>query len=356
MTQRHGADVYSADGSRQKLLDFSSTVAELEPPSGWKAGLSRALGGLRHYPQPYSAGLCSALEKELGLPAGSVLVGSGSSECMEWIAQSLKGAKVLLEAPCFGEYALLLSRHGARLRELGADEPWAPEWARLRPALVGAASFWIASPSNPSGLVMGPGEFEEQLAYCRGRGILMVLDEALQAQALEPVGDKYLRLAVAKPGCLVLRSLSKGLALPGLRLGFVAGHPREVAKLGRFLNPWSVSSLAQDCGLWLVRQERRLAAARRKVLAARKLDLLARLERLPRHGIMPRISDTGFFLARLLGRLDDSRVLAARLRAKGMLIRSCASYGGWGLGHIRLNPRSPAENARLARGLREALA
>ncbi len=355
MNRTHGADIYSPQGLPQPLLDFSSTVVPLDPPAGWRRRLAAGLSSLRLYPQPYAAGLSARLERELGLRAGSLLVGSGSSECLEWIAQSLRGGRALLESPCFGEYEPWLVRHGVKVRELGADEPYAPEWPRLSKAARRAHSLWIANPSNPTGLCLTKAEFKEQLAFCREHGILLVLDEALRSQALPPMDESFLRLAVEKPGCLVVRSLGKGLGLPGLRLGYVAGHPAQTAKLGAYLNPWNLGSLAQSAGHWLFEQERRLAARRAAALKRAKQDLLDRIKRLLSGRLRPLPSDCGFFLARLLGPWDDSRQVAARLKARGLLVRSCASYGGWGQGYLRLNPRSPRDNARLVAGLRRVL-
>jgi threonine-phosphate decarboxylase len=353
MLQSHGADIYRRDGSRAKLIDFSSTVVEVPPPMGWQARLGRELKGLRHYPQPYATGLAAHIEKALRLAPGSVMACNGSSEALGWIAQSLRGKRVVLEAPCFGDYAVWLGRYGARVREIGADEPWSPEWPRLAEAVEAAQSFWTANPANPSGLEMTLAEFKERLDFCRDRGILLVLDEALLAQSLKFKGEQLLRLCLSRPGALVVRSLSKGLGLPGLRLGYVAGHPAEIAKLGRFQDPWTVSSLAQSAGPWIFDQERRHGATRLDTLIAWKADLLGRLGKIPAHSLLIRQSDTGFFLCRLLGRMDDSRRLASRLAAQGILLRSCASYGGWGTGYVRLNPRSPLENARLERALKK---
>ena len=345
--QKHGANSYHKDGRTADMLDFSSTVVAVPPPGDWKRKLSANLETLRFYPQPYAQGLAITLEKRLGLPEGSVLVGNGSSECLSWIAQSLRGKRVLLETPCFGEYAVWLSRHGALLREIGADEPWSPEWKRLQKFVAKAHSFWLADPANPSGLKMTAGELRERAQYCRKRKILLVLDEALRAQALKDPGSSSLKFTVKQPGMLLVRSLSKGLGLPGLRLGYVVGHPKEIAKLGAFVDPWNVSSLAQAAGAWIFDEERRLAASRRRTLGSWKKDLLTRMETLPSGVMKARESDTGFFLVRLLGEVDDSRKLVTAMTKRGMLLRSCSSYGGWGTGNLRLNPRSPRDNARL---------
>jgi threonine-phosphate decarboxylase len=350
--QKHGADSYLEDGRSSGALDFSSTVVAVPPPLDWKKKLSSRLESLRLYPQPYAHGLTRYLEKRLGLPAGSVLVGNGSSEVLGWIAQSLRGKRVLLEAPCFGEYAVWLSRHQALIREIGADEPWSPEWQRLKKFVAKSQSFWLADPANPSGLKMTPEELRERAQFCRKRNVLLVLDEAIRAQALKDPGDLGLKLATRQPGMLLVRSLSKGLGLPGLRLGYVAGHPKEIARLGAFVDPWNVSSLAQAAGAWIFDEERRLAASRRKTLQAWKKDLLARMDTLPSGVMKARESDTGFFLVRLLGKFDDSRRLVTAMAKRGMLLRSCASYGGWGTGNLRLNPRAPRDNARLLAALK----
>jgi threonine-phosphate decarboxylase len=356
MTQRHGADVYLSDGRESGLLDFSSSVVEVPPPAAWKPTFSRALESLRRYPQPYAAGLAQRIERSLKLPQGSVLITLGSSEGLSWIAQSLRGKRVLLESPCFGEYESWLSRAGARVREIGADEPYSPDWERLSKALQEAQAFWCANPSNPSGLELSRAEFRQRLNYCRERGILFVFDEALLAQSLNSLGDEFLHACASRPGAIVARSLSKGLGLPGLRLGYLAGHPKEIAKLGGLADPWTIGSLSQAVGAWVFDTERRLLDARREALQSWKLDLLKRLSTLPKQSLWPRPSDTGFFLCRLLGKLDDSSRLAGLLRKRGMLVRSCASYGGWGSGHIRLNPRAPKDNARLVKALQAVYA
>ena len=85
---------------------------------------------------------------------------------------------------------------------------------------------------------MSRDELRQRIEFCHQNQVLLVLDEAIRAQALKDPGELGLRAALKRPGMLVVRSLSKGLGLPGLRLGYVAGHPLEIAKLGRFVDPW----------------------------------------------------------------------------------------------------------------------
>jgi threonine-phosphate decarboxylase len=44
------------------------------------------------------------------------------------------------------------------------------------------------------------------------------------------------------PYVIVLRSLTKYFALPGLRLGYLLGETRRVAQLVAYQEPWSVNA------------------------------------------------------------------------------------------------------------------
>jgi histidinol-phosphate/aromatic aminotransferase/cobyric acid decarboxylase-like protein len=350
----HGADVYDAQGRPRRVLDFSSTVLSLETPAAWKVRARQALARLRHYPQPRSRGLAAAIEGQLGLPEGSVLVSNGSSEALEWLARAASGQAVLLEGPFFGEYLPMLQAAGAKPGRVQLKQaplrPWIAPLLGQKPWKGGWA--WVADPANPSGLCLEPERLLALVQAARRNKVRLVLDEALDAQSLEPRLD-LAKLAAAQPGLFVVRSLSKGLGLPGLRLGYVVAHPQEIGRLLPFTRPWSVSSLAQGIGAWVLKQERRLAASRRRELARRKRDLETRLHE---QGLNPESSDTGYLLLKLPPQGPDAQALAARLESHGLLVRSCHTYGPWGRRVLRLNPRLPRENARLVRALGKALA
>ena len=349
----HGADIYGPDGRRRKLLDFSSTVASQAPPAGWLVQAHRSLGLLSAYPQPRAEGLAAGIEQRLGLPEGSVLIGNGSSECLEWLARAAAGAKVLLEGPFFGEYLPLLQSAGAQstgvsaaiqparaaLLDVLGQKAWKGNWA------------WTADPANPSGLSLEEEALALLVETARRRKVRLVVDEALAPQHLGQPRMDLARLAASRQGLFLVRSLSKGLGLPGLRLGYLVAHPAEIARLMPFTRPWNVNSLAQGMGLWAFDTERRLLPARRRELARRKADLWRRLLTLRDAGLLALPSDTGSFLLQLPKRGPDARALAAKLDAKGILVRPCASFGKWGRFTLRLNPRSGPDNTRLVRAL-----
>ncbi len=347
----HGADIYDETGRPRRLLDLSSTVPSVDPPADWSSRARLALGGLRHYPQPRSSGLAGALETKLGLAEGSILVSNGSSEALEWLARAASGDRVLLEGPFFGEYLPMLQAAGARPGRAQLKQaplrPWLAPLFGKRPWRGGWA--WVADPANPSGLCLEPRLLLDLVKEARRHKVRLVLDEALTAQALSQRLD-LAALAAAEPGLFLVRSLSKGLGLPGLRLGYVVAHPSEIIRLLPFTRPWSVNSLAQALGVWAFDKERGLGSARRQALARRKADLCARLVRL---GFEPMSSDTGYFLLPLPKKGQEAVTLAAQMEARGLLVRSCHTYGPWGRRMLRLNPLEPRANRRFAAALAE---
>lgn len=339
----HGGDTYDTGGRLSGFLDFSTT-AQPASPRGWRSRASAALRVLPHYPQPYSSGLSAFIEKQYGLPRGSVLAGNGTSDCMSWAAAwpapgGRKKVAAVLERPCFSEYEKVLEGAGVPVR------PTLPRGTRLH-------SFWAANPATPTGLIR-PASFWAAVQVRLAReapGALFVLDESLAAQSLRPF-DSFLKQACRRPDCVVLRSPAKALGLPGLRLGFMAGHPRTLALLSKSRQPWSVNGLAQALGPWMVSRECESRESFQRERSRATQDLRRRLRESPLLGtwLKPLDSSCGFFLCQLRG--ITGLGLARRLRAQGLLVRPCASFGAWGREFIRLNARKPLENARLVKAL-----
>jgi len=344
----HGGNIYDRSGQPLKgLRDFSTTVCGRVP--GLAARLKAAQPRLAAYPQPYSQALAGCLAQAHGLPQGAVLATHGSSEGLALVSRALSGP-VALEDPCFPEYARLLKRQGRCITRVVAERPGhRPALKHLLQAIPKAGSLWLANPSSPAGQVLPLPSLMALWAACQARQSCLVLDESLEAQALDPL-PSLLGSAWQRPGLLVLRSITKGLGLPGLRLGLVTGHAGLLSLLAQQQDPWTVDSMTQALGPWLAQQSLAQAPCRRLALRQAKAGLLEQLLGLKALGYQPLGSCTGYFLLRLPQGCKASR-LSQKLLEHGFLVRDCASFGDWGQGYLRLNPQSKASNRALARVL-----
>jgi N-succinyldiaminopimelate aminotransferase len=107
-----------------------------------------------------------------------------------------------------------------------------PDLDALDPALLArTVAMFLATPSNPQGAVADRGYLDRVTALARRYGFLLFCDEcyseiytkAEPSGALEAAGDNF-------ENVILFQSLSKRSNLPGLRIGFVIGDRRFIAK------------------------------------------------------------------------------------------------------------------------------
>lgn len=187
----------------------------------------------------------------------AILPVAGAQAAIQMIPRlSLPGlARVL--GPTYNEHAGALRTSGWSVEEVSTPE-----------ALVGADLAVVVNPNNPDGRVLGT----DALHALAGRVGRLVVDESF-ADATPDASSAHGAIA---PGILVLRSFGKFYGLAGLRLGFVLGSARDIARLAEMAGPWPVSGAAIEVGAvaladhaWAQRARDRLAGE------AGRLDALA---------------------------------------------------------------------------------
>jgi histidinol-phosphate/aromatic aminotransferase/cobyric acid decarboxylase-like protein len=344
--QPHGGDIYSALGMPRAYSDFSTTVCGHLP--GLAARVQAVLPRLKAYPQPYAAGLAMQLAQLHGLPGDCLLATHGSSEALRLAFEALPGP-VALEWPCFPELPRLSGRLKHATCQVAGAKGQPPSLAQLKQAVPCKGSLWLANPSSPWGRLLPKTGLLSLAKKCAQKGSVLVLDESLKAQVLGPY-DSLLGLAHKTPGLLVLGSVTKALGLPGLRLGWVAGQPSLIQALRARMDPWNVDGLAQALGVHLARQAQDRTRVQQQALGRAKADLLACLKPLIKLGLKPQLSCTGYFLVQLPPKISSQNA-ADQLKAQGILVRACDSFGPWASHTLRLNPQTPKANRGLALAL-----
>ncbi|MEP7222952.1 MAG: aminotransferase class I/II-fold pyridoxal phosphate-dependent enzyme [Novosphingobium sp.] len=106
----------------------------------------------------------------------------------------------------------------------------------------------IASPANPTGTIIAPGELARIAALCTQRGIRVISDEIYHGLSY---GAPAASMLQHMPGALVVNSFSKYFSMAGWRLGWLVVPPDLIpaarARMGNlFLTP---PALAQHAGL-----------------------------------------------------------------------------------------------------------
>ena len=215
-------------------------------------------------------------------------------------------ASVAILGPTYGEYARSFEAGGSRLVEVSTLD-----------ALADAPCAILCNPNNPDGRRFDADGLLE-LARKRTRNGLLVVDESFA----DLEGDS-LSLAPHLPqeGLLVLRSLSKGYGLGGVRLGFALADPELVASIRAALGPWPISGPAIEIGTSaLADRAWREAAKQRLALDVTRLDGMLRESGM---------TVTGGTLLFRLAEHPDAATLFRRLGEAGILVRSFDYRPDW---------------------------
>ncbi len=324
---------------REDVIDFSVNTNPLGPPPGALDAL-RGLDPSR-YPDPECRELRVALARLHGVEPEWILPGNGSSELIYLAAQAFlaSGVCAVVQGPTYGEYARAARGVGAQVVECRASEAssFSPDIGRLVETIQRqrAVLLFLCNPNNPTGVLLDRATLDAILAACPAT--LLVLDEAYLSLAAGATPSAASLVGDSRP--LVLRSLTKDMALAGLRLGYAVGHPDLLAPLRALQPPWSVNAAAQAAGLAALRDPAWLEAARAEIERGRRvLD-----EGLRQLGWRVYPSAANFLLVSVAP-AQASEVRRALLE-HGCCVRDCSSFGL--PQHIRIGVRTEAECWRL---------
>ena len=145
---------------------------------------------------------------------------------------------------------------------------------------------------------------------------------------------------------LVIRSLTKFFALPGLRLGFGTACEHDIKKMEGHKDCWNVNSLAQVAGTAAltdgeyIRESRRLCEAERVYMKTRLQEITE---------VHVTGGSVNFILIQLLRPYHTAEKAADYCKRHGILIRNCRNYRGLNGEFIRLAVRDRITNNHVIR-------
>jgi threonine-phosphate decarboxylase len=354
----HGGNIYA--GARQtgrspgRLLDFSASINPLGPS---RRALRAIISGLRfaaHYPDPQCVELRQALARRHGLRAEQLLIGNGSSELIVLLPRSLSISRGLVIGPTFSEYARAIALRGGNAMALQADrnERYRPPLKEaidiLRRPSAAIDAVFLCNPNSPTGQAVDPNEVSALVDAANRRQAWAIIDETFVEYCEE---RSVMSRLGASARMIVLRSFTKFYALPGLRIGYAAGHDDVIRRIAALQPPWSVNTPAQHAALASL-QDAPYARRSRSVMERERPRLVNALTAIPGVTVYP--SAANFLLVELPAGSPPGEIIH-RLREKSILVRDCSSVPGITVGTIRIAVRSTQENQRLLRALHRAI-
>ncbi|MCR4922090.1 MAG: histidinol-phosphate aminotransferase family protein [Bacteroidaceae bacterium] len=343
MLNGHGDDIFRYDDIR---INFSSNVYAHFDHRALYAYLATRMDCLAHYPEPSPERLERMLAEVYGTDAREVMVTAGATEAIYLTAQAYRRSRSAILQPTFSEYADACRIHEHRISNVflhnashSREDAWTPQ---------GCEMVWTCCPDNPTGRVWPKDELLRLVA--ENPSTLFVVDASYAPYTEAPLISP--RSAVEMPNLLILRSMTKEFAIPGLRLGYMIGRTEVLEPMRRMRMPWSVNQPAQDAGAWLLahRDAYRLPLGEMMRERQRMSQALARLGIVE---VWP--SDSHILLCRL--RIGDAAHLKDYLATEhGLLIRDASNFEGLDASYFRIAVQTPAEDDELIKGINEWMA
>ncbi|QHI97042.1 aminotransferase class I/II-fold pyridoxal phosphate-dependent enzyme [Xylophilus rhododendri] len=316
------------DASGPAPFDFSTNANACGPCPSALSAVMRA--DPRAYPDPAYQALRHDLAAHHGVDVARIVPAASASEAiLRLTARAVQRGirRAVLPGYAYGDY-----RHAA--------EAWGLE-VQLRGADTAHALAWACDPSSPLGLSDTPGESDG--------AALRVVDRAYAPLRLEgpdpwagPSADRFWQLWTP----------NKALGMTGIRAAYLVAPPGaqdEAAALDRLAPSWPIGSHGVAMlDAWCRADTQAWLADSLETLRGWKLAQLNLCEDLGWH-CLPSVAN--FFAVRLPESTPSD--LPARLRALGVQVRDCASFGL--PGHLRLGVLPPPAQRALADAVARSL-
>lgn len=348
---KHGGDVYGAMRDLglplSALIDYSANINPLVDAAWIKALLEPYWEQVLHYPDPENVALTMAIANRFGVSPELVVLGNGATPLIHQLVETIKPDRARLCAPTFGEYGKALERSRVPVDYAYCDvETLQVDCAALAdiPLARGERGMvFLCNPNNPTGQLTPVAEVIELLSKLP-KNCYLIVDEAFIEFTAAGEANSMVAYLASYSNLVILRSATKFLGMPGLRLGYLlAGDPVLASALKDALPIWQVNVLA--AGLYM--EGMKLRDLRRRTVDFVVLERQHLREALVARGFSVWPSESNYFMVRPPAGMD----LGALLYQQGILVRCCDNYAGLPKGLYRLAVKTSEDRAKLVMAL-----
>jgi len=208
------------------------------PPSPMVLDALAAVGPeqLRRYPDPSGTMFRRAAAELNGVDHDCVMCCNGGDEGLSIAFRSFcdRDRPVAYPVPTYSLYRVLAGLQGCRVIEVPFDDEF-----NLPPRLATAAAALVilCNPNAPSGTFISPAEIASLAAEISG---VLLVDEAY----VDFAGQNCASLINQFENVIILRSMSKGYALAGLRFGYMMASPKLINGLAKVKDSYNVGAVS----------------------------------------------------------------------------------------------------------------
>jgi aspartate/methionine/tyrosine aminotransferase len=233
-------DVWLAAAERQRthgdLVNLSAGQPKAGAPEPVRAAAAAALEanqlgytvalGIPELREAIAGSYADRYGIDVGLDDVVLTTGSSGGFLLAFLACFDVGDRVAIASPGYPCYRNILSALGCEVVEIpcGPDtrfQPTAAMLAELEPPVQGVI---VASPANPTGTVIPPGELAAIASWCDETGVRLISDEVYHGLVYPGAPETSCAWQTSR-NAVVANSFSKYYAMTGWRLGWLLVPP-----------------------------------------------------------------------------------------------------------------------------------
>ncbi|MBD5357609.1 MAG: pyridoxal phosphate-dependent class II aminotransferase [Bacteroides sp.] len=337
MIDGHGDDIFRY-GNKVKV-NFSTNIHQNVDHSSLMRHLASCPTLLSNYPEPEPRSVETMLADRHGVSSDNIIVTNGATEAIYLIAREHQGKKSAIVVPTFREYQDACKIFNHQIDFLTEQEFIEKKAIDANPDII-----WLCNPNNPTGLVYDRGKLLELIDAMPST--LFVIDQAYADYSMAKVLNES--DVLSRHNILMLQSLTKQFAIPGLRIGYAIGPKSILDSLRSMRMPWAVNSFAIESARYLLDNATDYVIDRESLHreALRIRDALCQL------GISCRQTDCNF----LLCELPNGKAASLKdwlINNHGLLIRDASNFETLGQHHFRIAAQEPENNDLLIKCIEE---
>jgi len=279
------------------VIDLSLGEPDFDTPDHIKESLKKAVDdNWSHYPPvagypELRAAVCTKLKRDNNLEymPENILVSTGAKQSLANVVMAIvdKGDEVVIPTPywvTYSEIVKLAEGTVVLVRTKPADK-YKITPAQLDAALTSKTTLFIfSSPCNPSGSVYTKDELAGLAEVFRKHPqVFIISDEIYEYINFTGKHESLAQFEDLKDRIIIINGLSKGYAMTGYRLGYIAAHPTVVKACEKLQGQYTsgANAVTQRGAITALLGDLRPTVAMGEEFARRRIRMLELLKAIP---------------------------------------------------------------------------
>ena len=323
----------------EKIIDFSANINPLGMPCSVKKAIIQGVDQIEKYPDITYFELKKAIGEFENISEEDIVIGNGAAEVLFNVVRGIKPNNALILAPTFSEYEEAVRAESGNITyyELKEENNFYIKEDILDYIDDNLDLIFICNPNNPTGVLTERNLLIKVLEKALKKNVIVVIDESF----LDFVDESFSMISYieAYKNLIIVKSLTKFFALPGLRIGYGICHNSEIkAEIEKVSPAWNINILAEIATKVGLKDENYIQKSK-KYISIEKEYLYNNLTKINKLKVFKPSVNFIFFKT-----LIDIN-LKEELLSKNILVRSCSNYKGLDNSYYRIAIRNNNENA-----------